>query len=500
MTNKSLTHNTLWNLAGQSFTLLIAFFTIPSIIHGMGTERFGIFTLNVAIIYYFTFFDFGLGFALTHLLSQKLEQKSPADKFIPLIWSTLITLFVISLIIMLFILCCARPAVKDWLSIPSYLQKETLISLYLFVFVIPLILINSGLRGIINAHHRFDLVNAVEIPITALRFLLPLITLFYTNNLTFIILGLVIAQIFAFLFYFLGANQLTHFFKSPAYIDRSSIKTLFQYGGWLTITQFNAAIMIYTDRLLLGVLTSMKSVAYYTTPYDIITKLWIIPASVAGPLFAKVSSKYKMYFEEIRDSYIRGLKYVFILIFPIVLIILSFAKEGLHLWLGIEFAENSSLILQWLSLGIFVSSLAQISLNLITGAGRPDLSAKLHLIELPFYLGALWLLITNLGAMGAAIAWVVRASIDAMILFIISARLTNIRLRNILSGIPALLMVFFLCAISVSLTTIKTKIIFLALSLTIFAIGSWRIILSKEERIWFKNRIVSLKPQASDGQ
>jgi len=486
MAEKSLTHNTLWNLGGQGFTLIIAFFATPAIIHGMGTERFGIFTLLIAIIYYFTFFDFGLGYALTHLLSKEIEKGSNPERLIPLIWTTLFFLLGIGILIILAFLLFAPFVFKYWFNIPPHLQPETFRSLFYFIWIIPLILVNSGMKGVLNAHHRFDLVNMIEIPISALRFLLPLIMLFFSNKLTFMILALIIAQILSTIAYFIVMNYLVPLIKSRIRFTFASMKALFYFGGWLSISQFIGPIMVYFDRFLLGILTSMRSVAYYTTPYDVITKLWFIPGSVATPLFAKVSSKHQMIISEIRDIYIRGLKYVFILVFPIILLVVSFAKEGLQGWLGLEFAQNSTKILQWLSIGILINSLAQISINLIIGMGRPDLSAKLHLIELPVYLITLWILITIFGALGAAMAWVARVTIDGIILFLISTRLVNIKLKNSLNACPAILISsFFLFILPLVPIPILKAILSIPI-LLILIIFYWWIVLTPEERIGLK--------------
>lgn len=53
------------------------------------------------------------------------------------------------------------------------------------------------------------------------------------------------------------------------------------------------------------------------------------------------------------------------------------AFEGLMLWLGSEFADNSTLVLQLLAVGVFINSLAHVPSGLEQGAGRPDLTAKL---------------------------------------------------------------------------------------------------------------------------
>ncbi len=81
---------------------------------------------------------------------------------------------------------------------------------------------------------------------------------------------------------------------------------------------------------------------------------------------------------------------VFLVLFPVVLLTIVLAHAGLRLWLGADFAQHSFRVLQWLAVGVFINSLAQIPFALVQGAGRPDLTAKLHLIELPLYLLALW--------------------------------------------------------------------------------------------------------------
>lgn len=104
------------------------------------------------------------------------------------------------------------------------------------------------------------------------------------------------------------------------------------------------------------------------------------------------------------------------------MLIVTLAHEGLDLWLGAEFAQNSTRVLQWLVVGRFINGLAQIPFALIQSAGRPDLTAKLHFIELPFYLLIVWWLIGAYGIEGAAVAWVARVAVDTLILFGIAHR------------------------------------------------------------------------------
>ena len=55
--------------------------------------------------------------------------------------------------------------VEGVLKMPEELRPETLTTFYLLAFSIPIVIGTTGLRGILEAHQRFGLVNAVRIPL-----------------------------------------------------------------------------------------------------------------------------------------------------------------------------------------------------------------------------------------------------------------------------------------------------------------------------------------------
>ncbi|GAJ20536.1 unnamed protein product, partial [marine sediment metagenome] len=220
-------------------------------------------------------------------------------------------------------------------------------------------------------------------------------------------------------------------------------------------------------------LLSVAAVAYYATPYEVVTKLLIIPAALAGVLFPAFSTGFTQDRSHTELLFSRGVKYIFLSLFPISLLIVTLASEGLDLWLGAEFAKNSTRVLQWLTVGVFINSLAQMAFALIQGTGRPDLTAKLHLIELPFYLVMVWWLIGAYGIEGAAIAWVVRIVVDTIILFGMAQRFlpttASIIKRKVLALAGALLML----AIGSLQISFIIKGLFLLLTLSVFIFVSW---------------------------
>ena len=93
-----------------------------------------------------------------------------------------------------------------------------------------------------------------------------------------------------------------------------------------------------------------------------------------------------------------------LLMFPLLFTVTLFAREGLTAWVGADVARESAPVLRWLAAGVFVNALAQAPFGVLQGVGRPDLTAKLHLLELPVYGAALWWLAHRLGIVGVAMA------------------------------------------------------------------------------------------------
>ncbi|WP_419776316.1 oligosaccharide flippase family protein, partial [Lactobacillus helveticus] len=59
----------------------------------------------------------------------------------------------------------------------------------------------------------------------------------------------------------------------------TSIKPLLRMGSWMTVSNIVGPVMVYSDRFLIGALVSMTAVSYYVTPYEVVTKLLIVPGA-----------------------------------------------------------------------------------------------------------------------------------------------------------------------------------------------------------------------------
>ena len=161
----------------------------------------------------------------------------------------------------------------------------------------------------------------------------------------------------------------------------------------------------------------MAAVAFYTAPYEAVSRVLILPAGMAAMLFPAFSALASAA-EPTQGSLLlaRATRYMLMLVAAPTALIILFARDLLAVWLGPVYAAEGALALQILAVGVFVNSFAQLPYSYLQGMGRPDLTAKFHVAELASYAVLAWILVDAFGVTGAALAWTIRVSADAALL------------------------------------------------------------------------------------
>lgn len=476
-----LARNTIWNLVGSGAPMLVAVFCIPILIRGLGTERFGILTLAWALIGYASLFDLGLGRAMTQLVARKLG--AGEERAIPsLAWTSLLLMLLLGIVGAAAVFLISPWLVHSALNVPDAMEPETLRAFRLLGLSLPFVVTTAGLRGLLEAHQRFGLINALRIPMGVFTFAGPLLALPFSKSLVPVMATLVVGRIVAWTAHLLLCLWVLPELAGTVGWERSAAGPLLRFGGWMTVSNLVSALMVMIDRFLIGALVTMTAVAYYATPYEVVTKLWLIPGSLVGVMFPAFSTSSVQDQNRTAVLFRRSVKCIFLVLFPVVLLLIVLAQDGLRIWLGTEFATNSVQVVRWLAVGVFINSLALVPSALVQGVGRPDLTAKLQVLELPVYLTALVWLTKKYGIEGAAIAWTGRVTLDALILFIMARRLLPVEVSIRPQGPLLAALGLTVLALASLPHGLMLKSTFLLVSIVGFVLVAWFLVLSPEER------------------
>ncbi len=482
----SIAKNTIYNLLGNIIPLIFALVLIPPLINGLGKERFGILSIAWMIVGYFSFFDFGLGRGLTKIIAEKIGLNQ-TDQIPKIFWTSLFLMISISLIAVIGLLFFV-PSLVNIFKISQNLKHETTNIFYMLALSIPVVTTMTGLRGLLEAYQKFATINIMKVFLGIFTFLGPLLVLIITNSLFWIIAFLIFTRIIIWILYLLQCLKVARGIRNEIRVDLNSIKPVLKFSIWITVGNIIVPIIFYSDRFLIGALISVTAITYYVTPFEVVTKLMIISVALSGVLFPIFSASFFNNPNITKKIFLRGVKFIFLTMYPFVLLIITFSYEGIELWLGKDFAVNSTLIMQLLAIGILMNSMSLIPNIFFQGIGKPRIPTLINLVELPVYILMMWFSIKFNGINGAAMAFTIMATIDAIAMYIVAHRMFAIRFESKVSLIIFLLMLSVLI-VPFLLSNIIFKIILVVISLSVFILIAWNHFLSVDEKYFIVSKL-----------
>src|SRR6185312_6196697 len=127
----------------------------------------------------------------------------------------------------------------------------------------------------------------------------------------------------------------------------------------MTVSNVVGPMMVTFDRFVIGAMISLSAVAYYALPYEAVMKTTLFAAALMGVLFPAFSTAGAQDRSRLVVLCDAGTRYLFIVLFPAILVLVAFAPDALRLWLGTDFALKSTWVVRWLAVAVFLNGLAQ---------------------------------------------------------------------------------------------------------------------------------------------
>ena len=380
------------------------------------------------LLTYFSFFDLGLGKATTRFVAESLG-KNQKDNISLLFWLSFFLNIIIGIAVGIILYLLSPILTNEVFKISPKYIPEARSSFSILALFLPVIITSASLRGVLEAYFRFDIVNIIKTITNSLIFLIPLISYFLHVSLPLIILLISFSRLLAFFLFAYHALRIISPYK-PSFSMGKIIRSVISFSIWITLSNVFGPILVYSDRFFIAHLLSMQYVAFFTAPFEIVTRLWILPSSLVNTLFPTFSYFSTQDREKITLYYNNSIKFLAIIMAVLIIPLIILSDKILILWLGADFHQKSNLLFQLFSIGIYINSIAWVPFTFLQSSGRADLPAKIHLFEFTFYFFLLASLIKHYGLTGAAIAFIARVSIETILLFTTVNFKSKIKLFN----------------------------------------------------------------------
>lgn len=424
----------LLNLLGNGLPLLAGLWAIPVLSENLGIERFGVLALAWVLVGYLSLLDLGLGRALTRWVAQQGAGSLTSDGRRLINRATLLLGLLGGGAAL--ILAMSAPLLSVFLADgDASLVKDSTRALQWLALCVPWVVLTAAWRGVLEGREQFGWVNAIRIPMGIALFAAPALFAQAGYGLENAVLSIVVVRIVAGIAFGVVAHHAIPLSKAWVELPGTAapdcrLTSLLRAGGWMTVSNVIGPLMVYADRFLIAGLLSAAAVAYYVAPYEIVTRLLIVPAAISAVLLPRASREMANQHGGVCEAktVVPLLTLNLCLTWPVLAALGLWAETGLTLWLGQEYAQAGSIAALWLAVGVWLNSTAQLSMSLLYAAGRAKSVALLHLGELPFYLLALMWVAPHWGISGVAAVWAIRAGIDAVLLWALTQRHLSRRL------------------------------------------------------------------------
>jgi O-antigen/teichoic acid export membrane protein len=392
---------------------LAAVFLVPVTVRALGPARFGLLALAWAVAEGSGMFDFGLGRATVRFVADASVRGT--DRLRQVILSALVSQLAMGLIAGVILFTLAPFLATSVFSIPPAAQPEATAMFRVLAFHMPILLATASLRAVLEGAQRFDLSTALRMPSSLASVVIPAIAASAGASLAAIMWLLFIVR---FVLALINAATVKRALLSGPWALPSGIQTLremLRYSGWVAVSTAMGPILASFDRFVVGSVAGIAALGYYTGAAEAATRFLLIPATAFSALLPALATDVSEARDRVLSVTRAARRQLAALLLPLCIALFVFAPAILSLWLGPPFAEAAGTALRILSVGVFLTGLAHLSLALLYASGRSDLPAKINIVQLALHVPITLVLVGLWGITGAAIAWSLRCAEDLLL-------------------------------------------------------------------------------------
>ncbi len=409
MSRRPIKVNFVVNLLSPMTRVVVALVTVPLYLHHIGDARYGVMSIVWVLLGLFGFLDLGLSRAVTNALAKLRDASQPHRARV------LLTTFGLNLGIGLLgglvLYVFGGLLLKHFISMPDGISAEVSRSLPWIACLLPLTLISAAGAGALESRELFLLVNSIQIFAMTIAQVAPVVAaIFVSPSLTVVIPTAAVAQGLGAIAVLAAVYRLEGPFSFRA-VDWGEARKLLGYGGWMFATNVLYPALASADQFVIGSVMGVASVAHYAVPMGLVQRSVTIPVAFGRTLFPRMSSLSGDAAHALGTRALSAMAYGFAVICAPAMIL---SPTFFRYWIGADFATAAAPVAQVLFPGMWMGAVSLVGFTLLQSQGRADVTGKLSIVEFLPFVAILWSFTIAFGIVGAAAAWTLRCTVDAL--------------------------------------------------------------------------------------
>jgi O-antigen/teichoic acid export membrane protein len=352
-------------------TIAATYVLTPFVIHALGPEGYGTWTLIASLTGYVSLMALGVPMACVRYLAGHVAKGDwrEANKVIGSCAGLYLLIGAAAVVV-----GAALLAAFHAYRLPATLEAEAGLAYGVMVVYVSAGFIGLLPEGILFAHLDFVVRNAVRIAGVLLRLCLTIALLKLSPSLV----ALALIQLACLTFDF-GVSWAVIRRRYPQVrislgdFDRATVRRIFSFSVYVLLLQAGARLAFETDALVIGAFLGVGAVPFYVVANSLIVYLMefvIAIAAVVSPMATRLSSEGNV--EELRRIFLKWTKVALSLSLMAGVFLIVLGPAFLGRWIDASFEEPAGLVLQILMASSLVFLPARgVALPILMGIGKP---------------------------------------------------------------------------------------------------------------------------------
>ncbi len=417
---RQVARDTLWNAGGALVPVVAGLWAFPRLIEVTEPDAFGWLSLAWVVLGAGGLFDLGLGRALAREVSARSAFVSDRVR------AGLELSFVAGVVFALAGILAA-PIVAAWVGVGRLTHEDVVVALRILSLSLPAVVVSSALRGVLEGGGRFFVANAVRGPSIAAGFVLPLAV---EPRLPWLVAAAVVGRWLGLAFYGWlvwlrrtppsGGSDLS---AEPSMSSRVGgprgrhWRAMLSFGGAVTLTGAFAFVLSQADRVLVARVLGPAALASWSPVFEVVSRVLLFPLAFVSALFPRMVGWSATPGGGLQNVVRSSVAVASGMVLPMMAIYVVI-PTALDFWLGSEITTGVIVGARWLVVGVFFNAVAQVPFAFLQASGRPGIPAVINGLEVPAYVLGSVLLLRSHGIAGAGMAWAIRATLDAGLMYV----------------------------------------------------------------------------------
>ena len=310
----------------------------PWMIHSIGRENFGLYTLAISVISLFVF-DFGLSSAVTRFIAKYLAEgrQDRANKCLGLVYRLYFIIDVVLFLVLVGVFFFIPQIYKElsFDEIQNFKVVYCVAALY-SVISFPFIPVN----GVLTAHEKFIQLKTCEVAHKLIIVIAMSVCLLLGGGLYALVIVNAMAGVLAIMFKLYCIRKYTPQSVSLHYSSKTEFREIVGFSSWVTVIAIAQRCIFNLAPSILGALSGSTAIAIMGIAITLEGYTYTFSSAINGMFLPKVSRIVADGKGDVLPLMIRVGRIMIYVVSLVVFGVIVLGQDFIHLWVGLDFKES----------------------------------------------------------------------------------------------------------------------------------------------------------------